>query len=253
MIMGIISFIFGAMAGSFFYTLALRYLNGTIEASPGKALLSSSKCQHCGERINPALLVPIVSYILLRGRCRSCGKPVSPAYPAAEIICGAILFLMTWRLGVSVITGLSFLLVCTALCISVIDVRSMKIPDSLVIAFLCLSIYPVLYYQNYMENLFGLLLMAGFFGVILFLFPGSFGGGDIKLAAAMGLFCGFDLSIVVLETALVTGALTGIIYAMAKKRDLKSRIPFAPFLTAGLLVSILYGQDILLLYHFIIQ
>jgi leader peptidase (prepilin peptidase)/N-methyltransferase len=252
MIMGIISFIFGAMAGSFFYTLALRYLNGTIEASPGKALLSSSKCQHCGERINPALLVPIVSYILLRGRCRSCGKPVSPAYPAAEIICGAILFLMTWRLGVSVITGLSFLLVCTALCISVIDVRSMKIPDSLVIAFLCLSIYPCCIIRTTWRTLRaaadGRLLRSDTLPV-----PGSFGGGDIKLAAAMGLFCGFDLSIVVLETALVTGALTGIIYAMAKKRDLKSRIPFAPFLTAGLLVSILYGQDILLLYHFIIQ
>lgn len=78
---------------------------------------------------------------------------------------------------------------------------------------------------------------------------GGFGGGDIKFSAAIGLFLGFPVTIVALEIALVTGALYGIGYALVKSKTLKVHMPFGPFLSLGFIVSIAWGNDIVLLYQ----
>ena len=80
-------------------------------------------------------------------------------------------------------------------------------------------------------------------------FPGAFGGGDLKLGSAIGLLAGLEMSIVVLEVSLVSGAITGVIFALKTGKSLKTKIPFAPFLTLGLVVALLYGRDILLVYY----
>ena len=116
-----------------------------------------------------------------------------------------------------------------------------------------MSLYPLHLNGRPLDNLYGLLLMGIFFLVIMFILPGSFGGGDIKYAAVLGAITGLEQSIVVLEAALISGALFGVIYAAAKGQGFRIKIPFAPFLTLGLCVSLFYGNEILLLYYRIIM
>ncbi len=244
-----LSFLTGTLCGSFFYTLALRYADGQMRQNPIKALFSRSQCPSCHTNINPILLVPILGYILQKGKCRSCGIRIPFIYPAMEILYGLMAALFTWKLGASVYAMNLYLLSGIALCITIIDIKSLTIPDSLVITFVILSAYPILINYNIIDNIFGLLALFAFFIVILLIFPGAFGGGDLKLGSAIGLLSGLEMSIVVLEVSLVSGAIIGIIYALKTGKNLKTKIPFAPFMTLGLVISLLYGRDILLVYY----
>jgi prepilin signal peptidase PulO-like enzyme (type II secretory pathway) len=245
----ILAFIAGTFFGSFFYTLALRYSDGQMRENPKKALFSRSQCPSCRKKINPILLVPILGYILQKGKCRNCGIRIPFIYPAMEILYALMAVLFSWRLGVSLYSINLFILAGIAVCITIIDIKSLTIPDSLVITFVILSMYPILINYNIMDNVLGLLSLFAFFIVILLIFPGAFGGGDLKLGSAIGLLLGFEMSIVVLEVSLLSGAVIGIIYAFKTGKNLKTKIPFAPFLTLGLIISILYGRDILLVYY----
>lgn len=243
------SFISGTLCGSFFYTLALRYADGLMREDPRKALFSRSQCPSCRTTIKPVFLVPILGYMIQRGKCSICGSRISPVYPAMEILYGALAVLFTWKLGVSLYALNTYMLAGIALCITIIDIKSLTIPDSLVITFAILSVYPIVLNYNFRDNIYGLLALFTFFIVILLIFPGAFGGGDLKLGSAIGFLSGLEMSIVVLEVSLVSGAIIGIFYAVKTRKSLKTKIPFAPFLTLGLIVSLLYGRDILLVYY----
>jgi len=111
------------------------------------------------------------------------------------------------------------------------------------------SIYPVIIESTLKDHLYGALLMGAFFLVVLLLFPGGFGGGDMKYAIIIGFLLGLEMSIVALEVALVSGSLTGVAYALIKRSGLRIKIPFAPFLTLGLVVSLFWGRHVLLVYY----
>lgn len=245
----LIYFFCGAAAGSFFYTLALRYIDGSMKENALRALMSRSKCPLCGTNINPLYLTPILGFILLGGKCRRCHNRISPAYPAAEILCGVLAAAFVKTLGLSSITIFAYLLACISLCISVVDIRTKVIPISLVLAFFLMSLWPAVYRGTPLDNGAGLLLMGIFFAVVLFIFPGSFGGGDVKLAAAIGFYSGIAQSVIVLEAALIIGAIFGVIWTLISGKGRKASIPFAPFLSAGLIISMLWGNRILLLYY----
>jgi len=243
-----ISFIAGACAGSFFYTLARRYAAGEIKENPWKALFSRSSCPSCKNPIPPLLLIPIIGYVITRGRCGHCAGKISIHYPLAEIAYGLLAALFCGKMGITVISTLLFLIACIALCIAMVDISSLFIPDSLVIAFTLFSIYPVILSGDIADHGLGILVMAAVFGLVLVIFPGSFGFGDVKFASAIGFFSGLEHSLVVLEVALISGALFGVAYAAVKKTGLRVKIPFAPFLSLGLIVSMLWGREILLIY-----
>jgi prepilin signal peptidase PulO-like enzyme (type II secretory pathway) len=243
------SFIIGMFAGSFFYTLALRFARGEIREKTLRALFSRSRCPSCNMTINPLHLVPVIGFFLLKGRCGKCGSSISFWYPVSEITYGALAALFASRLGVSAYSIDIFLLAGTAVCISIVDLKTLSIPNSLVIAIAALSAYPIFLNGDIADNLYGFAALFAVFIVILLVFPGSFGAGDVKLASVIGLVSGLELSIVILEIALVTGAVSGVLYAVMKKKSLRSKIPFAPFLAVGLIVSFLYGREILLFYY----
>ncbi|MBP7583743.1 MAG: prepilin peptidase [Spirochaetes bacterium] len=245
-------FFFGMVWGSFFYTLALRVNAGDFSAS---SLVKFSRCPSCGTRIGYLRLVPILGYLISLGRCASCGGRISPLYPSMEALYGIIAVALAARYGITPDTFVLFLIAGTAICISVIDITILAIPGHLVAVLALLAAYPAIKAMlavGAWSALGGVLLLGGFFLLVLLVFPGSFGGGDAKFSAAIGLAVGFEQSIVVLEVALVTGAVMGIVYALVTKKGLRIRIPFAPFLTAGLLLSLLYGREILMLYNRIV-
>ena len=245
----LLSFLFGTLWGSFFYTLALRFLDGSMKTSPREALSSRSRCPHCEKAISPLHLVPLGGFLMVRGKCRHCGAKISPLYPIAEIIFGLLLTLLVWHLGISLQTLVLFLLASLCISVSIIDWKSFTIPNSLVICFFVLSLYPVILQGSFKDNLFGFLFMGGFFLIILLIFPGSWGGGDVKLAAAMGFLVGLEQAVVILEVALISGALGGILYALITKKGLRNKIAFGPFLSIGFVTSLIWGRDIALLYY----
>jgi prepilin signal peptidase PulO-like enzyme (type II secretory pathway) len=151
--------------------------------------------------------------------------------------------------GLSLYTACLFLLLSVSLVIAWIDLKTMIIPDVLIAVFFLLSIYPSYLSGNWLSSAMGAGLLGAFFFLIIVVFPGGFGGGDMKFAAAIGFFAGLDLSIVVLEAALISGSIFGIIYAIASRRGFKIRIPFGPFLAAGLFTAVFFGKDILLVYY----
>ncbi len=245
----ILLFYFGAIWGSFFYTLAFRYSSGFVLKEPVRALFGKSRCPGCETGIPWYGLIPLFGYFILRGRCRNCGDAISPVYPAAEAGFGVLILLFYFEYGASLYSLNLYLIAAVAAAIALVDVKTLTVPNSLVAVILLLSIYPVVKHGSWTDPLYGLLLMGGFFIVILLVFPGSFGGGDVKLAAAIGPVLGLKMSIVALESAILIGALTGTAWALIRRKSLRTKIPFAPFLAAGLVIALLYGRDILLLYY----
>ena len=242
-------FYFGAIWGSFFYTLALRYINNSIGENSLNALFSRSKCPVCNTKIKIPYLIPIFGYLFTKGKCDNCKYRLSILYPISEILWGLLLLYTLSVYGINPYSVSLFIIISIAIVISIVDIKTYTIPDSLIITTLIFAIYPVINQNSYLDSLYGLLLMAIFFIIIMLIFPGSFGGGDLKYSVAIGFFSGLELSIVVLEIALITGAISGIIYAIYTKKGLKSKIAFGPFLAAGLILSIFHGRLIVLSYY----
>ena len=255
-------FFTGSLFGSFFYTLALRYSDGRIRKDPLRALISRSSCPACHASLGVIDLVPVIGFLVRRGRCAHCGERISWLYPTAEIFCGLLIIPVSMKFPVTsggavsplllIHSASMYLILCLGVAISVIDVKSMTIPPPLTIATGILSVYPALREGMVKENLYGFLLMLVFFAVILLIFPGSFGGGDLQYASVLGFLFGLELSVVLLEVSLISGALSGIIYAISTRKGFRARIPFAPFLVFGMIVTLFYGREILLVYYGII-
>lgn len=243
------AFVFGTLTGSFFCTLALRLSSGEYKGKPIALLTRPSHCTSCGKKINPVFLIPIAGFFLSKMKCPSCGKRISPLYPAAEFISGALCVCTLLSEGLSLSALCVFLLLSLALVIAWIDFKTMVIPDALVAAFALTALYPAYLAGDAYSSLMGMALLGAFFFVIILVFPGGFGGGDMKFAAAIGLFAGLELSVVVLEAALISGTLFGVIYAIVSRRGFRIRIPFGPFLAAGLFTAVFFGREILLVYY----
>jgi leader peptidase (prepilin peptidase)/N-methyltransferase len=245
----LIIFSAGTFAGSFFYTLAIRYSSGMMAGTPVKALFSRSKCPHCGVDVSIAGLIPVAGYFIIRGKCAKCGERVSLLYPLWEIAFGMLAIAVALFHGRGILSVNIYLICALCLSIAIIDVKSMVIPPSLVIIFILLSIYPVLLHHDIMDNVYGFAVLTVFFLLMLLIFPGAFGGGDIKLYAAAGFLLGLEMSIVLLDVSLISGAVFGVAFALIKGRNFRIKIPFAPFIAAGIIITLLFGDTILLVYY----
>ncbi|MDI9423891.1 MAG: prepilin peptidase [Spirochaetota bacterium] len=238
----------GAAWGSFSYTLALRIASGRFASNPLGALVSRSRCPSCAGAVPMLALIPIMGYALARGRCAHCGGRVSPFYPLSEILHAALCVFVVRHFGFGAYSLVAFMALSFGFAVAVIDIKTLTVPGSLVLSTAVLALYPTVTFGRPVEHLIGAAGMFAFFAVIMLLFPGGFGGGDLKYATAIGLFCGWELSIVAVETALITGALAGTAYALLTRKGLRIRFPFAPFLALGFAVAVLYGRELILLY-----
>ncbi len=245
----ILYFSAGTFAGSFFYTLAERYSNGRIKENPLNALFSRSQCPSCGKIISALYLIPLAGFIFSRGRCSHCGERISFVYPLMEILYGLLAIVIAYFHGTDLLSLFVYLIAAVCIVISIVDIKTMMIPVSLNILLFILSIYPVILRNNITDNFYGFLFLTLFFLMIMFIFPGAFGGGDLKLYAAAGFLLGLEMSIVLLEVSLISGALAGIIWGALKGWNFRIKIPFAPFIAAGIIITLLFGDTIILFYY----
>jgi leader peptidase (prepilin peptidase)/N-methyltransferase len=242
-------FIFGTIFGSFFLLIADRSTQVRYKNRPFAILLDNSHCEYCGIKLKPYNLIPIISFLGFRGRCMNCYTSLSLRYPLAEIISGTLLLLLFHNYGITVESVTLYFLIITSIFITYADIKKMIIPDLLIIFFIINALISVLYSGIGMTNLYGALFLGGIFLIILLIFPGGFGGGDMKYGAAIGFFCGFSLSVIVLEAALISGSLFGVVFAFITGKGLRIRLPFAPFLTFGFIIALFFGIDLINMYR----
>jgi len=238
-------FYFGAIWGSFFYTLAIHFINRKITF---KSLFSRSICPKCETPIKAIDLVPLLSFIVLRGKCRNCTDRISILYPLAELLFGLLACAVCFKFDIVPYAFYIFIFLSILIVISFVDIKTLTIPNPLVIVLALLMIFQIIISDQKLDMLYGGLFLTAFFLVFFLLIPGSFGFGDVKLTAVLGTFCGLIQSIIVLEGALITGAFCGVTYMIARKKGLKTKMPFGPFLALGFMISIFYGDVIAIIY-----
>lgn len=232
----ILIFIYGIVIGSF--------LNVCIFRIPKKESIVTvgSHCMNCGKKIKWYDLVPLFSFLFLRGKCRYCKTKLSVQYPVVEGLNG-ILYLVVFAVnGFSVESVLHCLLVSALLVLSVIDYRTLEIPLALNITILVIGVVHLCVdFDNYLDY------VIGFFAVSLFLLlcyavtkGRGIGGGDVKLMAAAGLCVGWQNIVFALFAGCIIGSIIQCIKMAVTKEG--RMFAFGPYLSMGIFLSILFGS-----------
>jgi len=238
-ILFIIIFLYGIVLGSF--------LNVLIYRLPLKENIATNRshCMKCGKQIQWYDLVPLVSYIILRGKCRNCGDKISVQYPLIEAINGVGYVLIFTVNGFTLLSILNCLVFSILIVIAVIDWRTFEIPVSLNISIGVLAIFKIiLNMNNLLVALIGFCAISGFLLILYFITRGrGIGGGDIKLMAAAGLYLGWKNIILAFVIGCILGAVIHLI--LMKVYNKSHMLAFGPYLSAGILISILYGDKII--------
>jgi leader peptidase (prepilin peptidase) / N-methyltransferase len=237
--------LFGAVIGSFLNVVAHRVPLGESLVSPG------SRCPECGEPVKPYDNVPVVSWLLLRGRCRSCGAPISPRYPLVELATAVVFAAVVAVRGFDDDLVLELPFVAALIALAAIDFDHRLLPNKIVYP---LAVYGVIAtllvdQDDIVENL---IAGAGAFAFLLLAvlaYPRGMGMGDVKLAGAMGLFLGLSI-IPALLVAFLSGTVVGIvILAREGAAGRKTAVPFGVFLALGGIVGVLAGPELIDVYE----
>lgn len=261
-------FVFGTICGSFLNCVIYRLEIGE------SFLKGRSYCPHCKHVLTWQDLIPIFSFLILKGKCRYCHQKISWQYPLVELATG-ILFVSTLiyffsktsilvNSAMTELTSIYYLVIaCFLIIIFVYDLKHYIIPNKVIypaiaIAFLYqlfkiwdLGFVPnfefrISNFQTLANPLLSAFLASLFFLMIVLISQGKWMGvGDIKLAFLMGLILSFPNILVALFLAFFIGAIIGIGLIIARKKTLKSEIPFGPFLVSGTFLALFFGQKIL--------
>jgi leader peptidase (prepilin peptidase) / N-methyltransferase len=212
-----------------------------------------SSCPSCEKPIHFYDNIPIISYLLLKGKCRQCGAHISIRYPLVEFVTAFLFFMLFKKYGLSFELIIHMFFVSLLITLSFIDFDFKIIPDilsigGLIVGFV-LSFFrkPFFFYQDALLGIFlgGGLLFAIAYGYELLRKREGMGGGDIKLLGMIGAFCGIKGVIFALMAGSLLGILVGIPMMMIKGEDTKYAIPFGPFLSLGALIFLFFGDIII--------
>ncbi len=242
---GVVAFVFGAMIGSFLNVCIWRIPEGKSIVFP------SSHCPKCGEAIRPWDNIPILSWLVLRGRCRDCGDSISPRYPLVELLTALLSLAIFWLYGPSLQYLAGFFFAAVLVVITFIDFDHQIIPD--VISLPGIPLFFLLGWLvmgvPFWECLLGILVGGGFLYLIavgyeLLTKREGMGGGDIKLLAMIGAFLGWKSLFFVVFMSSILGALVGVAVIVLKGRDMKYAVPFGPFLSIAAVLYLFVGREL---------
>ncbi|HOP40700.1 MAG TPA: prepilin peptidase [Geobacteraceae bacterium] len=241
-IVSVFVFIVGAVVGSFLNVCIYRIPRDESIVFP------ASHCPACGAGIRPFDNIPLLSYLVLRGKCRACGNRISWQYPAVELISALLTLLLFLKLHFSPTFFVLFLFCMALVVITFIDLEHQIIPDrislsGIVLGFASSFILPWLSWKSSLIGIIAgggsLLLVA--YGYQLLTKKEGMGGGDIKLLAMMGAFLGWRAIPFIIFTSSLFGSIVGVSLMLARKKDSQLPIPFGPFLAFGAVLYIFYG------------
>jgi leader peptidase (prepilin peptidase)/N-methyltransferase len=240
------AFLFGAMVGSF--------LNVCIHRLPKEESIVAprSRCPACQSPIRAVDNIPLLSFLLLRGRCRSCGHPISWRYPLVEALTALLFVLTVSRFGVTLKAAFLLAFLCGLVVVSFIDLDHQIIPNAITLPGIPLGLIGGLLVREppMLDRLIGTLAGAGFLYLVLF-YGGvlygqeAMGEGDLNLIALVGAFLGWKAVVVTILIACVVGSAVGLGLMALKRLGRRQHIPFGPFLALGAVVGLFWGERLL--------
>jgi leader peptidase (prepilin peptidase)/N-methyltransferase len=245
-ITGFIIFTIGLVIGSFSNVCIYRIPRNESLVWPG------SHCPKCSKPIKFYDNIPLISYIILKGKCRNCGEPIPLQYPIVELATGLFYLALYLFYGLQLI-ALVYMILCSVLIIiSFIDLKVEIIPDTISLPFIVIGFLLSFFLRNInpLDSMLGIitgggsLLLVAIFGSKLFK-KEAMGGGDIKLAAMIGAFFGWKLTLLSLFLSFFLGSIIGIIVLAASKDKSNNIIPFGPFIALGAMISMFWGNAII--------
>jgi len=263
-------FLLGLAIGSFLNVAIYRL------KSKESVLFGYSHCVQCKHKLIWYDLIPVLSFILTRGKCRYCGKKISWQYPGVELVTALLFTLIVYKqFNNLAVQQFDLLLYCSIaillfyasalIVVFVYDLKHNIIPDKIVIPGIIVAIlgnllFDFLYsFKNYhifsgellllnyksISGLIAAFVAGGFFYLLVAVSKGHWmGGGDVKLALFMGFILGWPNILVGLFCAFISGAIIGLVLISLKRKTIKSQIPFGPFLCVSTIVAMLYGSQI---------
>jgi prepilin signal peptidase PulO-like enzyme (type II secretory pathway) len=246
-------FILGLVVGSFLNCVIYRLETGE------SFLKGRSYCPHCKHILSWKDLIPIFSFLILKGKCRYCRKPISLQYPLVELFTGILFAFTTYNLQPTTLQQTLilyyqlFVFSCLVI-IFVFDLKHYLIPDKVIYPAITLT----LLYQFFNIWNFGHWDLFGIWSLVLGILPSLFflaiilishetwmGFGDFKLSILMGIILGWPKILVSLFFAFFIGAIVGLILIFLKRKTMKSQIPFAPFSVSGTFLAMFFGERII--------
>jgi len=266
-----VSAIFGLMVGSFLNVVIYRlpkmmeqeWHNNCLELQgkdiPAQPQFTLSKprssCPSCGHKIRAFENVPVISYLLLKGRCSACKTAISMRYPATEILSGTLIGLTSWQFGYTAATFFAWIFVFALIALTFIDFDTQLLPDDITLPLLWLGLLFNLNsgFTDLKSAVIGAMAGYLFLWSVFWLFKlirgkEGMGYGDFKLLAAIGAWFGWQLLPAVILLSSTLGAIIGIALIILTKRGKDVPIPFGPFLAIGGIAALFFGQQLAQIY-----
>lgn len=260
--------LFGLVVGSFLNVVILRlpvmmerqwrkqcaeYAGTPVDESEERFDLISppSRCPGCGHRIRPWENIPVLGWLMLRGRCSSCARPISPRYPIIEIATALLSMVVAWHYGMSWECLAALFFTWTLITLSVIDYDHQLLPDSITLPMLWagLLLGQIGLFAGPVDSVIG--AAAGYLSLwsVYWLFrlltgKEGMGHGDFKLLAMLGAWAGWQLLLPIILMSSVIGAIAGIGLILFRGRERGKPIPFGPYLAAAGWVTLLWGSTL---------
>ena len=244
-ILYLIFFIVGAIFGSFINVLVYRIPRGISIIHP------PSHCPYCQRKLKPWHNIPIISYVILRGRCHYCNSRIPIRYLLIEVITSLLFVVIYTKTGISWELAQALIFTVIIVAITFIDLEHMIIPDELNIALLITG----LIFSISGKGMVGIKesMIGGFIGLsimlsIFILSGGKMGFGDVKFLTAIGVNLGWKLTLTTFILSILTGSIIGLTLMVLKIKDRKDPIPFGPFISLGAMISYLTGNELIKIY-----
>lgn len=251
-------FVLGLVAGSFLNVVICRLKSGE------EIIKSRSHCPHCQKKLSWHELIPLVSFIIQLGKCRKCKGKISWQYPLVEFFTG-LLFLSafiysapagpisSWQFPYTIYNLFLWIVFCFLIVIFVYDLKHYLVADKIVYPAIIVSLVFNAYlwassgqFAVFTSAIVAALIVSGIFGIIILISKGKWMGiGDVKIGILMGLILGLPPILIALFLAFLSGAIVSVILLILKKKNLKSEIPFGPFLVLATIISIFFGGFLL--------
>ncbi|WP_028392095.1 prepilin peptidase [Bacillus cihuensis] len=236
--------IIGLVLGSFYNVVGLRIPENQSVVRP------RSQCPACKRTLTATDLVPVLSYVFLRGKCRNCHSKIPPLYPLIELSTGLLFMLAFYEFGLTGEFVIALLFISLLVIIFVSDIVYMIIPNKVLLFFVPIVLVArlVVPLDPWWDMFVGAVVGFGLLFFIAVISKGGMGGGDVKLFFVLGLVLGLRLTILTFALATFLGALYGVAGMIRGKYKKRQPIPFGPFIAIGALLSYFYGAEILSYY-----
>ena len=229
----------GLVTGSYLKVVIHRLPRGESTVRP------RSRCPWCGGGIRARDNLPVLSYLLLKGRCRNCGAPISWRYPAFEALTALLFVAVLWRFGVTLEALVALVFGCLLLALAAIDFDHFLLPDKLTLPGILvgLAAQPWLPRTSFLDAVLGVAIGAGMLILLINFWywlrgEEGMGMGDVNMLAMVGAFLGWQGVLVTFALGTVAGALVGLALLAARRLELRGRLPFGLFLAIGALVAL---------------